>query len=388
MPGSPYRERFVAAQSRINAMHRVAAERFGDAFVDLGRSEPIAAWLHAHPDPAAAWQATRRYLPNAGLPRIRELIADHYARKFGLPLTSAHVLIAPGGQVALTTAMTALASAGDEVVIPLPYYPQYPGQVELAGATPVLVAPEDDDDPRLTAAALRRAAGPRTRAAVLNNPVNPTGVLYDAGEIEAIVDALPEGAGWLVDEAYADIVHRGRPRPCAAAVLWERPERPWLLLRSASKTVGRPALRTAVLIGSPDLIERVDSLLSLIGGSANAFGQSALPAALAEAATAPSSGAYERRLEIALDRLASTGLGHVEPQGSYYLWASGPGPGFGTMDAVERLCLEDGVFVYPGEMYGDSRAVRLSISARPRDLRDGIPRLAAHVARAAPVEVA
>jgi len=381
---TPHRERFVSTQARVNAARAEGAAQFGAAFVDLTRSEPIWAWLTRPPDPVAVWRTSRKYLANAGFAGVRELVARHYAAEFGVPLTSDHVLVAPGGQTALMTALAALAGPGDEVVVPAPYFPSYPALVELTGATPVLVAPTDEDDPRMNAPLLRASVGGRTRVAVLNNPVNPTGVVYDHGEVEKLLDCLPAEAAWLVDEVYADVIHGRRARPCAAAALWRRPDRPWLLLRSASKTIGRPGLRTAVLIGTPELISRVESLSSLIGGAANALGQAALAPALAEAARAPWSDAYERRLETAMRSMRGTALRPITPQGTYYLWVRGPeGAGIGTMDAVEDLCRETGVLVGAGEAYGNPNAIRLSISVPRSSLRVGIRRLAGRIERVA-----
>jgi aspartate aminotransferase len=381
---APHRDRFVATYRRAAEIRAAGVQRHGSELIDLARSEPDAAHLAAHPDPATAWELTDRYLPNAGASAARERVAEQLARDTGVPFTARHVAVVGGGLVALTSALAALAGPGDEVILPVPHYGPSPSQIELSGARPVPVVGAGERD-CLTPERLARAVTPRTVAVVLTSPCNPTGIVYSDAELAALDAVLPPRVAWLIDEAYADVIHGDGPRPCPAAVLWGTRRR-WLTMRTASKTVGRPGLRTAVLAGTPELLERIGAVLACTAGAANAFGQVALPAALRAAAAQAGAQPYAERLRAALEAFAAGGLRPLTPEGSYYLWVRGPldGPPIGTLDAVARLCEEQALFASPGILYGDARGLRISLSCPSERLAEGARRLAAHVGATRP----
>jgi len=378
MTGS-HRDRFVALHAATADLRRRGAARHGRAFADLGRSEPLDAHLDAHPAPATAWAASRRYLPNGGAAEVRERVARTLGRQMGLPLQGKHIAIAAGGTAALTAALAALAQRGDEVVLPVPHYPPSPSQIELSGAEPVLVA--CDANGRLMPDELASAVGPRTAALLLTSPSNPTGTVYAARDLAALDAVLPRRAGWIVDEAYADVAGATHTPACAAAVLWTS-ARDWLVMRTASKSIGRPGLRVAILVGPPATVARAEAVLAFVCGAAGSFGQTAVAAGLAAAARAGDGNGYADRLSVALDALGDGPLEADPPEGGYFLWVRGPESGapLGTLASLERLCTDHGAFVSPGALYGDPRGVRVSLSSTPEALHAGVRRLVAHAA--------
>ncbi len=308
---------------------------------------------------------------------MREQVAMHFSAEMAVRLKREQVAIVCGGNAALTSAIATLAGPGDEVVLPVPHYPPSPSQIELSGATPVLVSGESRS-PRLTPALLADAVTTRTAAVLLTSPANPTGVVYTAREISALNDVLPPRVAWIVDEAYVDVVYNGRERPCAANVLRDT-EREWLVVRTASKTVGRPGLRAAAVIGTASAIARLETVLVFTAGAAGSFAQTALYPAL-QAARAATANPYERRLALVLSSLAGSPLRPLRPEGTYYLWVRGPDNGepIGSISSVARLCDTRATYVAPGILYGDERGVRLSLSCSPRELRVGTRELEAH----------
>ena len=372
---APHREAFVRRHRRAAEIRAAGAARHGGRLIDLARSEPLSAHLEAHPDPTTAWEISRRYLPPAGAKAVRERIAAQLALELGLPLEAEHVAVTAGGNAALTAALATVAGPGDEVILPLPHYPPSPSQVELSGARPVLVA-LDPACPRLDPGILATAVTERTAAVLLTNPANPTGVFYGSEELRALDRVLPPRVAWVVDEAYAELVYDGA-RCGAVPELWAG-KRQWLAMRTASKTIGRPGLRVAFLLGPADPIARAGAILACTAGAAGSFGQVALAPGLAASAGHDDSAVYAERLELALEALAATELSPLRPQGTYYLWVRGPAdaPSIGTLDAVAELCSSQAVFVSPGELYGDPGGVRLSLSCPPAAIETGIERLA------------
>jgi aspartate aminotransferase len=308
---------------------------------------------------------------------VREQVAAHFSEEMGLRLTREQVAIVCGGNAALTSSVATLAGPGDEVVLPVPHYPPSPSQIELSGAVPVLVR-SPPGSPRLTPELLVSAVTTRTAAVLLTSPTNPTGVIYTARELAALNDVLPPRVAWIVDEAYVDVVHDGRERPCAATMLRDT-EREWLVVRTASKTVGRPGLRAAVVIGTASTIARLETVLVFTAGAAGSFAQTALYPAL-QAARAATANPYEMRLALVLSALAGSELRPLRPEGTYYLWVRGRDSGepIGSIPSVAHLCDTRATYVSPGILYGDERGVRLSLSCSPRELRVGTAELAAH----------
>lgn len=379
-----HREAFMSRHRRAAAIRAAGSARHGRDLIDLARSEPLSAHLGAHPDPGAAWELSRRYLPPAGAATVRERVAARLGRELGLPLAGENVAVAAGGNAALTAALASVAGPGEEVVLPVPHYPPAPSQVELSGATPVLVA-SDPSRPRLDPEALAAAVTERTAAVLLNNPTNPTGTFYDKGGLRALDRVLPARAAWVVDEAYADCVYGGGASTAAQVLL--PGGRRWLVMRTASKAVGRPGLRVAVLLGDAETVSRAGSMLACTAGAAGSYGQLALAPGLAAGGGGADVPAYAERLELALRALGPTELRPLRPQGTYYLWLRGPAdaPPIGTLDAVSELCRSRALFVSPGELYGDPTGVRLSLSCAPEQIEAGVKRLAARSRSAAGV---
>src|ERR1700729_480042 len=119
-----------------------------------------------------------KYTPAAGIPELRQAIADKFKRDNGLTYKPSQIIVSCGGKHSCYNVILATCEEGDEVIIPSPYWLSYPEMVKLAGATPVILATSDQTEFKVTPAQLRAAITPRTRLFVLNTPSNPTGSLY------------------------------------------------------------------------------------------------------------------------------------------------------------------------------------------------------------------
>ncbi len=175
---------------------------------------------------AAAIQAMREgkthYTPPAGIPELKQALADHYTRKIGLPTQAAQVLISNGAKHSLHNALMAVCGPGDEVIIPAPYWVSYADLVKLTGAVPVVLDTPESAGFKLTPDQFLEAVTPRTKLLMINSPSNPTGVVYDRAELEALADAvLTTNVGVLSDEIYEQLTY-GDARPTCFATL--RPE--------------------------------------------------------------------------------------------------------------------------------------------------------------------
>jgi aspartate/methionine/tyrosine aminotransferase len=186
------------------------ATRFGA--VNLGQGFPDFGWPDAILDAAAraVREGSNQYAPSRGLPALREAVASHYRRHFGQELSADHVCVTSGATEALGSAILAAVSPGDEVIIFTPAYDSYAPMIRRAGAVPVEVALRPPEW-RIDAEKLRAAVTAKTRAILFNNPQNPTGRLFDAGELEAVAAAAREHDLIVIsDEVWEHVVLDGR----------------------------------------------------------------------------------------------------------------------------------------------------------------------------------
>ncbi|MFM8291363.1 MAG: pyridoxal phosphate-dependent aminotransferase, partial [Planctomycetia bacterium] len=163
---------------------------------------------------AAIRSGKTKYTPAAGIPALRQAVADDYTRRSGLATKPAQVVVSNGAKHSLHNVFTALLDDGDEVIVPTPYWVSYAELVKLSGGRPVLVETKIEDDFKLRPEALRAAVTPRTRMLLLCSPSNPTGVVYDPAELAALADvAIAADIAVVADEIYDQLVFDGRQSP-------------------------------------------------------------------------------------------------------------------------------------------------------------------------------
>ena len=164
----------------------------------------------------AAIQAVRdnysRYSPVPGYPELRKAIVEKLRRENGLEYSPSQILCSNGAKQSVCNTLMALVGAGDEVIIPAPYWVSYPQMVLLAEGTPVYVEATIEQDFKITPQQLEAAITPRTRALILCSPSNPTGSVYSREELEALKDVLlrHERVIVIADEIYEHINYVGR----------------------------------------------------------------------------------------------------------------------------------------------------------------------------------
>jgi L-glutamine---4-(methylsulfanyl)-2-oxobutanoate aminotransferase len=360
---------------RLLARVQEEAAREGESLVDLGRGNPDipppAHIVEALVDSAReATTAVHGYAPFAGLPELREAIAARYATEYGVQLDPEHeVAVVPGTKTALTEGVLALAERGDAVLLPDPYYPDYPSGIALAGAELALLPLDADRGyaPRFDLAPRENVA-----AAFLNYPSNPTAAAAPDGAFaDAIAFAHETGATIIHDFAYGDLVFDGRePRsflaePGAREVGVE--------LFSMSKSYGMAGWRLGFVVGNAELVSRITTLQDHARAGIFTPMQRAGIAAL----TGPQDTVAERvaTYQTRRDRVVAALGDRCAPcEGTFYLWLRLP-------DGLtpERLLAEHRLVLAPGEGFGPSGVgwARISL-ATPDELIDlGLERLLA-----------
>jgi N-succinyldiaminopimelate aminotransferase len=290
-----------------------------------------------------------QYAPLAGVPALRQAVAEHQRLHYGLEVDPAtEVQVTFGATEGLAAALLALVEPGDEVLMLDPAYDSYAAIVELAGGRPVPIALEPPDW-RLG----ELAPGPAARVLLLNSPHNPTGRVLDPEELELLALACREhDLIALTDEVYEHLVYDGRHVPIATLPgMWERT----LTVSSLGKTHSLTGWKIGWVTGPAELVARVRSVKQFLSFS----GGTPLQHAAAVGIAAPAD-ALARSLAAKRDRLAA-GLSDarfevMDSQGTYFLNAT-----FGDEDAAElcrRLPHEAGVAAIPLSAFSDRPQLR------------------------------
>ena len=185
-------------------------EEMKDA-ISLGVGEPdfVTPWHIRDAGIYSLEKGFTKYTSNAGMAELRREIAAYLNRRFGLQYDFAHqIVVTVGGSEAIDLALRCILNPGDEVIIPVPSFVCYGPLTSMAGGTPVYVELKAENEFRLTAAQLRAALTPRTKAGVLPFPSNPTGGILERADLEALAGVLKDtNAMVLSDEIYAELTY-------------------------------------------------------------------------------------------------------------------------------------------------------------------------------------
>lgn len=321
-----------------------------------------------------------RYTPNPGAPEARAAVAERYRLDYGLDYGESGVLLTDGGKHALTGLLLATCEGGDEVVIPVPYWPTFPEQVRIAEATPVFAPASADDAFRPTRAVIEPRVSERTRLIILNVPGNPSGVVLSPDELIAVARLAAEADAWLMwDDTYARLTFRPAPEGAYRAVADILGPR-FLIAGSASKSYAMTGWRLGWALGPEPVIRAAASLQSQMTSNACSISQKAALAALEAnpADFAWMTEAFERRMEIMRGVLLEIpGVRCALPDGGFYLF-----PDFGermlpgeTSEELAKALLGERVATVPGGAFGCDTHLRMSFATSESAIGKGMGRI-------------
>ncbi len=331
---------------------------------------------------AAAQQAmTRgetRYVPNPGISPLREAIADKVTKRNDFPVTQNQVVVSAGGMQALNLALSATVSAGDQVLIPDPGWPNFEMVTRLLQAVPVryLLLPENDFLPDV--AALDSLVTARTRAIVVNSPSNPLGTVFTPEVAEQLCRFADRHDLWLVsDECYDAITFDTEHISPATFDEHNRV----LSCFSFSKTYAMTGMRVGYLVAPEETAAVAAKMQEAIIACVNAPAQYAALAALQgpQAAVEDMRLAYQHRRDVAAELLERQGLGYLLPRGSFYLWIDVRDRSNGDVaNWALDLLRHSMVAVAPGTAFGPTGEgwVRTSLATNEQQLVEGLGRVA------------
>lgn len=335
-----------------------------------------------------------RYTLMAGTVELRQAIVAKFERENGLRYGMDEIIVTSGAKSAIYSAFSITIEAGDEVIIPAPYWVSYPDMVLACDGTPVSVACPEANDFKLTPHQLEAAITARTRWLLINSPSNPTGASYTADEYRALAEVLDRHPHVMVmtDDIYEHIRFDGQRTPHLLQVAPQLRDRT-LVVNGVSKTYAMTGWRIGYVAGPRPYIQALDTLLSQSTGNCCAISQAAAAAALNgdQSFIAESVAIYKQRRDRTVAALnAISGISCRTPEGAFYLYVNCAGlmgrttPAGQVLqadtDVVMYLLESEGVAVVAGSAYGLSPYFRMSIATSIEVLEEGCRRIARAVA--------
>lgn len=356
---------------------RTGAINLGQGFPDTdGPAEVLAAAV------AAIRSGRNQYPPGRGVPELREAIAAHQKRFYGLDVDpEREVLVAAGATEAIAAAIMALAGPGDEVVVLEPYYDSYAASIALAGATRVTV-PLRFPDYTLDLGALAAAITPRTRLVLVNSPHNPTGRVLTEAELAEIARlAAVHDLIVVTDEVYEHLVFTGHAhRPLATFPgMADRT----VSISSGGKTLSVTGWKVGWVTARPDLVDAVTTVKQFLTYVNAGPLQPAVAVGLGlpDDVYAAAAARLQAGRDLLISGLVDAGFTVSSPAGTYFVIADATPLGFDDgLDLCRRLPSLCGVVGVPVQVFHDDveparSLVRFAFCKRPEVLEEAVRRL-------------
>ena len=320
------------------------------------------------------------YVPNNGVPEMRQAIAEYMSALYGRQLGEDRITVSTSGMHGIMLAYQTILDPGDKVVIIGPIWPNAVHAAEVLGArTEIVALREVNGEWKIDLEALFAALGNGAKALFINSPNNPTGWMAERGELEAIFAFCRQHGIWMVsDDVYARLVYDGRTLAPSVVELAEPDDRV-IIINSFSKSWNMTGWRLGWLTAPPDLLLSLAKLTEYnIAGPAT-FVQHAGIVALreGEAHVARSRAAFEERRDLVYRRLSALNrIGMVKPKGAFYAFFSVEGE-TDSLALTKRLLHDAGVGLAPGTAFGDvgEGYLRLCFAASSALLNEAIDRL-------------
>lgn len=377
--------------SSTMAMDALAKQMKADGIdvIGFGAGEPdfnTPDHIKAAAEKAIADNVTR-YTPASGTVALKEAVCRRMGEDCGLDYRPSQVVVTSGAKHCVYIALRALVDPGDQVILPAPFWVSYLELIKMAGGVPVVVTAGEDAGFKITADQLAAAITPRTKALILNNPCNPTGMVYSREELAAIARVCAERDIYVIsDEIYYGLLYDGAGFTSFAS-LGEEAKARTILVNGVSKSYAMTGWRIGYLLAGEGIAKVMANYLSHSTGSPSSVSQAAAVAAL----TGPQDcveemrAAFEQRRNYIVERVnAIEGVSCLKPEGAFYIMMNVEkqlgrairGEKIGSSDDFAAALLRHGlVATVPGSGMGAPNFVRWSYAVGMDNIQRGMDRL-------------
>ena len=326
-----------------------------------------------------------KYTAVDGTPSLKKAIIDKFQRDNGLSYEPNQILVSCGGKQSFFNMALALLNAGDEVVIPAPYWVSYPDMVRIAEGTPVIIETTQVNRFKLTAEQLEAAITPKTKLVVLNSPSNPSGVAYTEAELKSLATVLLKYPNVLVatDDMYEHILWAEGGFHNILTVCPELYDRT-VVMNGVSKAYSMTGWRIGYIAGPEALVKAMKKIQSQSTSNPTSIAQYAAEAALngSQDCVQEMLSAFKVRHDYVVKALNKLpGVECIESDGTFYAFPSFKGAMEATgcttdVEFAEKMLIEAEVALVPGSAFGTPGHMRLSYATSMQNLETAIVRLA------------
>jgi aspartate aminotransferase len=336
---------------------------------------------------AARDPKNHRYTPAAGLPELREAVAEKTLRDSGLSVPASQVVITNGGKQAVYQAFATLLDPGDEVLVPTPYWTTYPEVIKLAGGIQVDVFAGAEQNYLVSVDQLEAARTERTKVLLFVSPSNPTGSVYSPEQTRQIGEWAEAHGLWVItDEIYQNLTYDGLRAVSIVEAVPALADRT-ILVNGVAKTYAMTGWRLGWMVGPADAMKAAANLQSHLSSNVSNISQRAALAAL----TGPQDcvtemlEAFDRRRKLIVGELNKIpGFVTPTPQGAFYVYPdvsgllgrdwNGTTP-TSSLELADLILDQVEVAAVPGEAFGPSGYLRFSYALGDEPLLEGMARL-------------
>ena len=336
---------------------------------------------------AAIHAGETKYTPAAGLVSLRKAIAARLLADCGVAYTENQIVASSGAKHCIFIALMSMLNPGDEVIVPAPYWVTYTESIKIAGGVPVIISASESDGFKITAAQLEAAVTEKTKLFIINNPSNPTGMLYSRDELAALAAVCEKHDLYIIsDEIYYGLVYDNK-QFCSMASLGDSIKERTIIVNGVSKSYAMTGWRIGYTASNAALAKVMSNYLSHSTGSPSTISQ----IAATEALNGPQEGIYamrdvfESRRNYIVERVNSIdGVSCVMPDGAFYVMINIEkqigrtlgGRVINNSDDFSLAFLEHGlVAVVSCTGFGCDNFVRLTYADSLENIKEGIDRL-------------
>lgn len=322
-----------------------------------------------------------KYTPSSGTIELRQAISKKFQKDNNLSYDAKdQIVVSCGAKHCLYNIIQALVDAGDEVLIPAPYWVSYPEMVKLAGATPQFLETSQETNFKITAKQLENNISPSTKVLILNSPSNPTGTVYSKKELEPIAEVcVKRNITVISDEIYEKLCYTAEPFTSIASLGKEIYDLT-VTVNGVSKSHAMTGWRIGYFGASKEIAQNVGKIQDHSTSNPSSISQAAALAALSadESTMAAMHKEFKARRDFivkCLDNIPE--ISYIYPEGAFYVFCDVSRIGLDSDIIAKKVLDEKNVACIPGSGFGAPQYIRLSFATSMDRIEEGTKRLAA-----------
>lgn len=319
-----------------------------------------------------------KYTPSSGMQELRDAISRKFKKDNGLDYASSQIVVSNGAKHSLNNIFQAICQAGDEVIIPAPYWLSYPAMVRMAEAKPVFLETRQENNFKVTEKELAAKITGKTKCFVLNSPSNPTGSVYSKSDLEVVARlAVKHNFFVISDEIYEKLIY-GSAKHLSIASLGKDIYDLAITVNGVSKSYSMTGWRIGYAAGPAEIMEAIASLQSHAASNPSSISQRATLAALSEGQESVEDmrREFEKRRDVMVSRINTMRkISCVKPEGAFYVLCDISKLKEGSVAIANKLLEEAKLAVIPGEPFGADSFIRLSFATSMENIKKGMDRL-------------